>query len=328
MYFLLGISLILAFVLIVNVAVAALASAVWRFASGKIESFSPAGQSRVIIGLRVMPVVLAVVFVGAFVAPSYLLLEPHESGETVSLKMALIALASSTAVLVATFRVFRTGYVTRRLLKNWLANSTEITVAGIAGSVHLIEHPFPVIGVIGIFRPKVFVARHVLAALDENELAAAIDHENGHRASFDNLKRGLLRMCRDLIILPIGSRLDDAWAETAESAADEFAATKSRASALDLASALVKIAKLVPHGMTPMLPAGAYLVEKGDEISARVEYLIALSETAPQTKPLHSRVATLVGIAAVLAILILPLIENSTLAATHSVVERFVAALQ
>jgi Zn-dependent protease with chaperone function len=328
MYFLLGISLILAFVLIVNVAVAALASAAWRVVSDRITHFSPAAQARVIIGLRVMPVVLAVVFVGAFVAPSYLLLEPHESGETVSLTMALIALASSITVLVATFRVFRTWYVTRRLLKNWLAKATEITVAGIAGPVHLIEHPFPVIGVIGIFRPRVFVARHVLDTLDENELAAAIDHENGHRASFDNLKRGVLRMCRDLVILPLGSRLDDAWAETAESAADEFAATKSSASALDLASALVKIAKIVPQGMTPVLPAGAYLVDKGDEISARVEHLIYLSETDPQTKPLHSRIATLIGLAAILAILLLPLVENSTLAATHSVVERFVAALQ
>ena len=328
MYFLLGISLILAFVLIVNVAVAALASAAWRVASRKITVLSPAAQARVIIGLRVMPVVLAVGFVGAFVAPSYLLMEPHESGETVSLKMGIIALASSIAVLVATFRVFRTWYVTRRLLRNWLANAREITVAGIAGPVHLIEHPFPVIGVIGIFSPKIFVARHVLAALDENELAAAIDHENGHRASFDNLKRGLLRMCRDLVILPIGSRLDDAWAETAESAADEFAAAKGSASALDLASALVKIAKLVPHGMTPVLPAGAYLVENGDEISERVEHLIALSETSPQSAPVYGRLSTLIGLGAIFSILLLPLIENSTLAATHSVVERFVAALQ
>src|SRR5258708_136629 len=120
MYFLLGISLILAFILIVNVAVAAVATAVWRVVSAKIGVLSPAAQARVIIGLRVMPVVLALVFVAAFVAPSYLLLEPQESGEIVSLKMGLIALASSIAVLVAIFRVFRTWYVTRRLLKNWL----------------------------------------------------------------------------------------------------------------------------------------------------------------------------------------------------------------
>ena len=328
MYFLLGISLILAFVLIVNVAVAALASAAWRIVSGRIEFLSPAARARVIIGLRVMPVVLAVVFVSAFVAPSYLLLEPPQSGETVSLKMGLIAFASSIAVLIAVFRVLRTWYVTRRLLKNWISNSTEIAVHGVDGVVHLIEHPFPVIGVIGIFRPRVFVARHVLDALDENELAAAIEHENGHRTSLDNLKRGVLRMCRDLVILPIGASLDAAWAETAESAADEHAAQRGSASALDLASALVKIAKLVPSGTTPVLPAGAYLVEKGDEISARVEHLISLSETNSGPNPVYGHLSTLIGLAAICAILVLPLIDNATLAATHDVVERFVAALQ
>ena len=328
MYFLLGISLILAFVLIVNVAVAVLASAVWRIVSRRTEFLSPAARARVLIGLRVMPVVLAVVFVSAFVAPSYLLLEPPQSGETVSLKMALIAIASSIAVLVAMFRVFRTWYVTRRLLTNWLANSREIIVDGIQGPVNLIEHSFPVIGVIGVFRPKVFVARHVLETLDTNELAAAIDHENGHQVSFDNLKRGILRMCRDLVILPIGASLDTAWAETAESAADEHAAHKGSASALDLASALVKIAKLVPAGATPVLPAGAYLVEKGDEISARVEHLIALSDTADRPSIVYGRLSILLGLAVVVVILVLPLIETSTLAATHSVVERFVAVLQ
>ncbi|HEY2846768.1 MAG TPA: M56 family metallopeptidase, partial [Pyrinomonadaceae bacterium] len=313
---------------IVNVAVAAVASVAWRVVSDRIEFLSPAARARVIIGLRVMPVVLAVVFVAAFVVPSYLLLEPQESGEIVSLKMGLIALASSIAVLVAVFRVVRTWYVTRRLLKNWLSNSTDITVAGIDGRVHLIEHPFPVIGVIGVFRSRVFVARHVLDALDENELAAAIYHENGHRASFDNLKRSVLRMCRDLVILPIGGRLDDAWAETAESAADEHAAQRGSASALDLASALVKIAKLVPSGTTPVLPVGAYLVEKGDEISSRVEHLIALSETSHRASLIYGRLSTLLGFVAICAILILPLIDNSTLAATHDVVERFVAALQ
>jgi len=71
MYFLLGISLILAFVLIVNVAVAALASAAWRVVSDRITHFSPAAQARVIIGLRVMPVVLAVVFVFLVLAAQF-----------------------------------------------------------------------------------------------------------------------------------------------------------------------------------------------------------------------------------------------------------------
>jgi Zn-dependent protease with chaperone function len=328
MYFLLGISLILAFILIVNVAAAALASLVWRGVSGKLEFLSPAARARVIIGLRVMPVLLALIFVTAFVAPAYLLLEPHDSGETVSTKMAAIAIASSIAVLIAVLRVLQTWWATRSLLRNWLSNAEEITVDGIDGTVYEIEHPFPIIGVIGVFRPRVFIAKHVLEALDPHELAAAIDHENGHRVSYDNLKRGLMRMCRDLVILPIGKRLDDAWAETAESAADEYAARRDPAAAIDLASALVKIAKLVPAGMTPALPAGAYLVEKGDDISARVERLVTLTDNPPSSIRSYSRLASLAVALLIAAIFAMPIAERSILTTTHDVVEAFVSVLQ
>jgi Zn-dependent protease with chaperone function len=330
MYFLLGISLILTFILIVNLGVGAAASMIWRAIESRVASLSPSTQARVIIGLRIMPVAFALVFVLAFVVPSYLLLEPNDSGEVVSLKMAIIALASTLAVLVAVSRVLRTWFVTNRLLKNWLADAEPLVIGGIRGRVYRIEHQFPVIGVIGVFRPRVFVANSVLSALDESELAAAIDHENGHRAAYDNLKRGVLRACRDLLILPIGNRLDRAWAETAETAADEYAAARNKAAALDLASALVKIGKLVPHGLTPALPAGAYLVEDGDDISSRVTRLISISEHPGLATPgtLLSRLTSCVGVAAILVILVLPLVDSSVLHGTHTVVETLVAALQ
>src|SRR5437868_2272119 len=118
MYFLLGISLILTFILIVNIGAAAAASLVWRVIESRVASLSASTQARIIIGLRVMPVALALVFVLAFVVPSYLLLEPQDSGEVVSLKMAIIALVSTTAVLIAISRVLRTWFVTKRLLRN------------------------------------------------------------------------------------------------------------------------------------------------------------------------------------------------------------------
>jgi Zn-dependent protease with chaperone function len=330
MYFLLGISLILTFILIVNLGVAAAASLVWRAVESRVGALSPSTQARVIIGLRIMPVAFALVFVLAFVVPSYLLLEPNDSGETISLKLAVITLASSLAVLVAVSRVLRTWFVTNRLLKNWLADAEPLEIDGLRGRVYRIEHQFPVIGVIGVFCPRVFVANSVLGALDEPELAAAIDHENGHRAAYDNLKRGVLRVCRDLLILPIGSRLDRAWAETAETAADEYAAVRDKAAALDLASALVKIGKLVPHGVTPALPAGAYLVEDGDDISTRVTRLISISEHPHTAAParLLSRATSSIGVLAMLVILLLPLIDRSVLRGTHTVVETLVAALQ
>ena len=95
MYFFLGISLILAFLLIVNMVVAIGASALWRILSSRIEFLSVGTRAQIIFGLRVLPVAAAIVFVSAFLVPSYLLHEPASSGEVVSTKLGLIALISS-----------------------------------------------------------------------------------------------------------------------------------------------------------------------------------------------------------------------------------------
>ncbi|HTH52229.1 MAG TPA: hypothetical protein VL501_09865, partial [Pyrinomonadaceae bacterium] len=122
--------------------------------------------------------------------------------------------------------------------------------------------------------------------------------------------------------------LDDAWAETAESAADEYAARRDPAAAIDLASALVKIAKLVPPGMTPALPAGAYLVEKGDDIASRVERLVELTGKPLTAHSIYSRLSSLVVAFVLVAIIVMPLADRSILNTTHDVVETFVSALQ
>src|SRR5438093_1171007 len=74
-------------------------------------------------------------------------------------------------------------------------------------------------------RPRLFVAQQLCDALSPVELSAALAHERGHLAARDNLKRALLRACRDVLtIVPAGRTLDRAWAESAEAAADEHAA--------------------------------------------------------------------------------------------------------
>jgi hypothetical protein len=96
------------------------------------------------------------------------------------------------------------------------------------------------------------------------------------------LKRGLLQACRDaLLIIPSGRSIDQAWSEASEEAADENAARQGNGVALDLASALVKIARNIPHGARPTMPAGVFLLgdEEAKGIKSRVRRLIALSAT-------------------------------------------------
>src|SRR5438094_213015 len=80
-------------------------------------------------------------------------------------------------------------------------------------------------------------------------LAAVIAHECGHLSARDNLKRTLLGICRaTLLLVPFGRAVHRAWPRSGESAADEFAAEQTPPTALNLASALLTIAKMVAAG--------------------------------------------------------------------------------
>jgi len=99
-------------------------------------------------------------------------------------------------------------------------------------------------------------------------------------AAHDNLKRSLLRASRaGLLIIPCGRSLDRAWGEASEAAADEHAAQQSSAVALNLASALVRIARMIPAEDRHVMPSSAYLVggEETRGVKARVRRLVELA---------------------------------------------------
>ena len=285
MYFLLGISLIMALLLVINLLVSATIAILWQILAPAAKNWTPRSRARIIFGLRVFPFGAALIFVSAFLLPAYLLFEPHSSEEIVSGKLALLAAASVICVGLAAWRVFGTWWRTRRLVVNWLARAELISTNYSDISVYRINHPYPVIAVVGIFRPRIFIAGQIFRLLDDNELQAAMRHEYGHLVAHDNLKRTLMRFCYDLLIFPIGRGLDRAWTKNTESAADEYAAQTGKASAaLDLASALVKIARSVPHGTKPAVPAGAFLIEtQSAEILWRVRHLLDFSELSRTT---------------------------------------------
>ena len=181
----------------------------------------------------------------------------------VSWKLGALATISAIGVGLAIWRGIRSWLATRSLLKDWLAASTPIELESINVPTFVLQHSFPIIAVVGAFRPRLFIANHVLESLSEEELAAAIAHEYGHLAAGDNFKRSVMRVSRAaLLIIPCGRSLDRAWSEASESAADEHAAQQSSLVALNLASALVRIARMIPKGQRQVMPAAvsAFLV--------------------------------------------------------------------
>lgn len=329
MYLLLGISITLAMLLIANIGIAALASLLWRVSSSLTSGWSAAVRAELVFALRAFPVVASLSLVLGYIVPSYLLHEPFDSGEVVSRKLALVAIVSTAAVFFAVYRVMSSWISTRRMIRTWMRGADVAAVEGGTVPVYRIEHEFPIIAVTGIFRPRMFIARRVLDSLEPGELAASIAHEYGHLTARDNFKRTILRFCRDLMILPVGSRLDHDWAESAESAADEFAAREGSKGALDLASALIKISRIVPtHGHAAMPVATFLLGSSSGDITSRVRALLRLSEHRPERTGRRLSPLGSISISCFAAVLLLPFFDNGLYLYTHHCIEAFVHLLQ
>ena len=297
MFELLGLALLLAALLTFNSIASLVIAGLWRVAGRATDHWTAAARARLLFSLRTLPAVLAVLFVALLLAPAYIIHEPRHAAESVSLKLGLLAFLSAAGLIVSLVRGIATHRATQKLTSDWLRYGTPIQLAGINIDAYQIHHTFPLIGIVGFLRPRLFIASQVLELLTPAEISAAIAHENGHLTARDNLKRGLMRACRDaLLIIPSGRLLDKSWSEASEEAADENAARQGNVVALDLASALVKIARVIPPGARPTMPAGVFLL--GDEkqtkgIKSRVGRLIALAATERGTGSRHDVLANL-----------------------------------
>lgn len=337
MYNLLGLCLALAALLCANVAATLLSIALWRVLRRRLARRSASAQAQILLYLRLLPFACATLFVCGFIIPAYLHHEPHPTHEVVSFKLALFAACCLMGLALALWRGLRSFVATRRLVADWMRHSEPLALANARLPVYRVRHRFPVIAVVGVLRPRLFIASHLFEELSAEELHAAMMHEHGHLAAHDNLKRAALRACRDvLMLIPAGRTLDDAWNEHSEAAADEHAARAGGASlALDLASALVKIARLAPAGATPRrMPAGAFLVSKHGArgIAWRVARLAHLATNEPP-RPHASNAALNLLLACALAAALLvsatiSLSRPQALVPLHGALEHVVEALE
>jgi len=284
--------------------------------------------------MRIGPPVIAVIAIAAFMIPSYLAYEPHATEEVVSLKLGALATLSAIGVGLAIWRGLRSWLATRSLLKRWLASSTRIELKAISIPTFVLQqHTFPIIAVVGAFRPRLFIANQVLESLSEEELAAAIAHEYGHLAARDNFKRSVMRVSRAaLLLIPCGRSLDRAWSEASESAADEHAAQESSLVALNLASALVRIARMIPKGQPQVMPAAvsAFLSEDSPGVKVRVRRLVELAATDPRLLVSNASLVRFVPWFVLSLIVVVGVTIESrpqVLAAVHGLVEHVVVVL-
>lgn len=335
MYHLLGLSLALAALLTANALVSLAVAGLWRgWLDRRTRAWSGAARAQLLFALRLAPFACALLFVAVFIVPAYLLYEPEAAAETVSLKLAALAALSIIGLALALKRSLSAWLVTRRLVADWLRHAVPVTLPGVNVPAYRVAHRFPVVAVVGALRPRLFIAHQLFATLNDGELRAALAHECGHLAARDNLKRALLRSCRDaLTIVPAGRTLDRAWSESAEAAADEHAASAGDAdTALDLASALVKIARLVPPGARPALPAGAFLLGALDDgsLAWRVRRLMQLAAGDASGQAVGSLPGAWLWVSAcaLLSVALWYAADARVLATIHTALEYVVGALR
>ena len=293
----LGMSLALASLFLLHAAISLVIGWAWRHWSVRVCDLSATARARLIFALRVLPALLALSAV-ALLLPAYLIHEPRDAGESVSLKLAIPALLSVIGLSLAAWRGVSAWWVTRRLVRNWMAEAAPLDWPAAKIPAYRLPHPFPVLAVVGCWRPRLFVAEQLLTALTPAELDAALAHELGHWQAGDNFKRVLVRLCSDVLMLvpsfmPSGRALNQAWHDATEEAADEFAVAAQPATALLLASALVKLARMAPVGMRAALPVQASyvmaLTKDGEpQLARRVKRLLQLADRQPATQQAES----------------------------------------
>jgi len=227
------------------------------------------------LALRCLPAVAALTFVAAVFVPSYLRFEPRETIEGFDLTLTLFALLALAVIAFAAFRGLRAWRRAALQAAVWTRSGRPLFINGIDVPVYTIgSAPAPLMALVGLASPRVFVSERLVDALAGDELRATLAHELSHVRSGDNVKRLLMRLLPDALAgTATATAIEQRWASAAEHAADHDATGADPAARCALASALVKVARLTPPSL-PMLEPISTLVGGGD-LASRVESLLA-----------------------------------------------------
>jgi len=255
---------------VVDAAVSALIALAFGRMGSLLDRYSAASRSGLLFRLRVAPAVVASVLGFGIALPIFVTFEPFDTDEPVSRTLVAIACAGVAIVLHGLWRAASAWRATVRVSRDWQRRGRRVEIAGVDASLPVIavDATFPTVAVVGLRRPVLFVAERVLAECSADEIKAMIAHECAHVDGRDNLKRLVLRACPDLLSRRAG--VTRAWITATEEAADAAAASSRPGRALDLAQALIHVARLAPLA-TPELASSFY---PGGDIERRIRRLV------------------------------------------------------
>lgn len=284
MYFVLLSAITLGAGLILHGIISLLSLALWRIFRARLDDAPPRMAAWLLLLLRMSPLAVTLAVLAAFVVPSFLEFEPRTTIEPLS--FTLLSLAAVTAVILSgsLVRCASALLQSRRVMRAWLRSSQALPgkVDGIA--VHRCDMPAPIIAVMGMRPTRIFASAPVFEALSPDELQAALRHEAVHAHSFDILKKMFLQLAPTFLPgVDLLKPLSAHWSRVCELAADEQSVAGDAQRTLDLASALVKVARLANPILPgdpdlPTLSAALFQPRKESLLGYRVRRLLEISE--------------------------------------------------
>jgi Zn-dependent protease with chaperone function len=308
MFVLRGIAVSLTFFVLLYGLLSLLVVCVWRGVTLWRGTSAP-GPANLLFWLRVFPLLTCALITVLFAVPSFVIFEPRSIEEDMGLPLAL-GLGCLLLFALGSFRVVAAQKRTARVAADWLKGAHALD-AGVATPTFRAEGSTPPLALVGVCSPRVVVSRTTVALLSADELRVAVRHEVAHIRSRDNLKK-LVFHCSPF---PGMASLESAWQEAAEIAADDGAVASVR-DALDLATALIKLSRLIPLRATPAFTMA--LMSGSGSVRGRVERLLAWNDLQPHPVPTRWHYAIPPVLAAVLCT---AAVYGPALAQTHRITE-------
>ncbi|HEY4840353.1 MAG TPA: M56 family metallopeptidase [Terriglobales bacterium] len=285
-----------------------LVETVWR----PLKPLDVAQQSvaAILFALRILPLVASLIITFALVVPSLQLLQPLPIDESMGAIPVALGVCALLWIAWGFFRAIAAQTRTTRAVTCWLEGARPLPANDNSTATFQSRRESPPLIVVGVRRPRVLVSESTVALLTPDELRMALQHEHEHMKSRDNLKRLILVFCP----FPGMAKLESAWSQAAELAADD-AAVSSQRDALDLAAALVKLSRLVPVTAPPVCSAGFV----AGSVSQRIERLLAWDE-ASKARRVHIRTWFVIPFAVAVSLLV-SVAHGPVLAFTHEITE-------
>lgn len=231
--------------------------------------FSASFRASLLAGWRLLPSAAALIATGLVLAPGYYRHEQRGEPEDVGAVLLLLAAGGAAVLASAAARAVRAGLRTAALRREWSAGSKPASIGAAGLPAFEIDSVYPLVAVLGAFRPRLFISSSVLRTCPADEIAAIVQHEHGHVRSRDNVVRLLMEAAPDLLArTPAAEATAREWHRAIEHRADDRAGDR-----VTLASALVRVARLSGDVRHAALPASA--LYRGEGVEDRVRRLVA-----------------------------------------------------